>query len=132
MLLKKHTSFIKIRYSETDQRQFVHHGNYAQYLELARIDWLSDLGISYQSMEDEGVILPVYNLSLTFKKPARFGDHIRVETSLQKIPTFRIIFDYEIYNQNDQLITLASSELIFLNKTTLKPIRCPQYILEKL
>ena len=44
----------RIRYSETDQMGVVYHGNYAQYLELARVEWLRSLGISYKSMEEDG------------------------------------------------------------------------------
>ncbi len=110
----------------------VYHGNYAQYLELARIEWLSSLGISYKSMEEEGVMLPVYNLEITFKKSAVFDDVLRVETTLRKIPTARIVFDYKIYNQNNDLLTIASTELVFMNMKTNRPMRCPSYLLDKL
>ena len=45
------TSSLKVRYSETDQMGFVHHSNYLKYFELARLDWLSKLGISYKKIE---------------------------------------------------------------------------------
>ena len=130
--MKTHTSFVKVRYAETDQMGVVHHGNYAQYLELARIEWLDALGISYKWMEENGVMLPVYNLSMTFKNSARFDDEIKVTTSLRKIPTVRIVFDYELHNQKGDLLTVASTELIFINKTTNRPMKCPDYILERL
>lgn len=110
----------------------VYHGNYAQYLELARIEWLDTLGISYKKMEEEGVMLPVYNIELTYKKSAVFDDTIRVETTLRRIPTARIIFDYKIFNQEDELLTIASTELVFINMRTNRPMKCPSYILDKL
>ena len=110
----------------------VYHGNYAQYLELARIEWLDALGISYKNMEEEGVMLPVYNLEITFKKSAVFDDEIRVETTLRKIPTVRIIFDYKIFNKQEELLTIASTELVFIDMKTNRPMRCPSYILDKL
>ena len=110
----------------------VYHGNYAQYLELARIEWLDALGISYKNMEEEGVMLPVYNLEITFKKSAVFDDEIRVETTLRKIPTARIIFDYKIFNKKEELLTIASTELVFIDMKTNRPMRCPSYILDKL
>lgn len=130
--MKSHTTFVKVRYGETDQMGVVYHGNYAQYLELARIDWLDALGISYKSMEESGVMLPVYNLSITYKKSAVFDDQIRIETSLRFIPSVRIVFDYKLYNQNDDLLTVASTELIFMNKEKARPMKCPDYILDKL
>jgi len=131
-LVNTHNTFVKVRYAETDQMGFVHHGNYAQYLEIARLEWLSNLGISYKSMEDQGVMLPVYNLQTTFKKSARFDDVLRIETTLKNIPTVRIHFDYKIYNQDEELLTIASTELIFINMKSNRPMRCPEYILEKL
>ncbi len=131
-MVNTHNTFVKVRYAETDQMGFVHHGNYAQYLEIARLEWLSNLGISYKSMEDQGVMLPVYNLQTTFKKSARFDDVLRIETTLKNIPTVRIHFDYKIYNQDEELLTIASTELIFINMKSNRPMRCPEYILEKL
>ena len=130
--MKTSNSFVKVRYAETDQMGVVYHGNYAQYLELARIEWLDALGISYKNMEEEGVMLPVYNLEITFKKSAVFDDEIRVETTLRKIPTVRIIFDYKIFNKQEELLTIASTELVFIDMKTNRPMRCPSYILDKL
>lgn len=130
--MKTHNSFVKVRYGETDQMGVVYHGNYAQYLELARIEWLGSLGISYKEMEEKGVMLPVYNLEMSFKKSAVFDDTLRVETSLREIPTARIIFDYKIYNQDENLLTIASTELVFIDMNSNRPMRCPNYILDKL
>ncbi len=131
MLINSETK-LTVRYSETDQMGIVHHGNYAQYLELARIDWLSRLGISYKSMEENGIMLPVFTLDLKFKKSAFFDDQLTVKTFLRKIPTVRIVFDYEIFNQHQELLTTASSTLVFVDSKTRKPIQCPPDLLEKI
>ena len=107
----------------------VYHGNYAQYLEIARIDWLQALGISYNSMEKEGVMLPVYELNLRFKKSAKFDDVLKIETTLLKKPGVKIDFNYRIFNQEEELLTQASTTLIFMDIERQKPIRCPDYIL---
>ena len=125
------TSF-RIRYGETDQMGVVYHGNYAQFFEIGRIDWLRSYGISYKNMEENNVMLPVVNLQCKFIKPAEFDDEITVKTSLKKIPTVKIEFDYEIYNQKNELLTTGSTMLAFINMKTNKPMRCPDYILEKL
>ena len=130
--MKSHTSYVKVRYAETDQMGVVYHGNYAQYLEIARIEWLAALGISYKKMEEEGVMLPVYELNLRFKKSAKFDDVLRIETKLSKIPGVRIEFTYEIYNQHEELLTEASTTLIFMSIEQNRPIKCPQYILDLL
>ncbi|TPN82092.1 acyl-CoA thioesterase [Aquimarina algicola] len=131
MLISSNTS-VKVRYSETDQMGVVHHGNYVQYLELARIDWLSKLGISYKTMEENGIMLPVYTMDFKFKKSAFFDDDLTVKTYLRKIPTARIVFDYEIYNRHQELLTIASTSLVFVDSETKKPVSCPNYLLEKI
>ena len=123
---------IRIRYGETDQMGVVHHGNYAQYLEMGRIEWLRKLGISYKKMEEDGIMLPVLSLILNFKQSAYYDDLINVKTQLKKLPSARIEFDYEITNEKGEILTLANTVLVFMNMSTNKPIRCPKYLLDKL
>ncbi|MEG9326369.1 acyl-CoA thioester hydrolase [Salinimicrobium catena] len=130
--MKSHNSYVKVRYAETDQMGVVYHGNYAQYLEIARIDWLDAIGISYKKMEEEGVMLPVYELKTRFKRSAKFDDLLKIETTLLKKPGVRIEFSYKIFNENKELLTEAETTLIFMDMKKNKPIKCPQYILEKL
>ena len=130
--MKSHSTYVKVRYAETDQMGVVYHGNYAQYLEIARIEWLSSLEISYNKMEEEGVMLPVYELKLRFKKSARFDDELRIETTLLEKPGVRIAFSYKIFNQADELLTEAKTILVFMDMEKNKPMRCPDYMLRKL
>ncbi|PTX43770.1 acyl-CoA thioester hydrolase [Christiangramia gaetbulicola] len=130
--MKSHKTLVKVRYAETDQMGVVHHGNYPQYLEIARLEWLSTLGISYKSMEEEGIMLPVYELNLKYIKPVTFDENITIETRLQKMPNVKIIFDYSVFNEQGELVTSATSTLVFMDSKTRRPVRCPQYILDKL
>jgi acyl-CoA thioester hydrolase len=122
----------RVRYAETDQMGFVYYGNYAQYLEMGRVAWLRSLGISYKTMEERGVMLPVISMQLDFKKPALYDDLITVETKLKKTPTVRIEFDYKIYNEQEELLVTANTVLAFIDMKTNRPARCPKYILEVL
>ena len=132
MTLKSDEIEIRVRYGETDQMGFVYHGNYAQYLEMGRIELLRKLGVSYKKMEEDGVMLPVLSLNINFKKSAYYDDVIKVKTQLNKTPTVRIEFDYEITNQKNEILTLAKAELVFVNMKTGRPIKCPEYLLDKL
>ena len=122
---KKVSTKIKVRYGETDQMGVVYHGNYAQYLEIARIDWLNSVGVSYRKMEENGVMLPVLSLNSKFIKSALFDDVLTVTASLKKMPTVKIEFDYEIHNQKGDLLTQANTVLVFVSKETKRPIKCP-------
>ena len=130
--LKKSITQIRVRYAETDQMGVVYHGNYALYLEQGRTDWLRNMGFSYKWMEDNGIHLPVAKLTVNYKASAKYDDELTVVTVLRKNPTFRIEFDYEIYNQNDQLLVTAETTLVFINSRTKKLMKAPQYLLDKI
>ena len=130
--LLQHSSSFRVRYAETDQMGVVYHGNYAQYFELGRTEWLRSLGITYKSMEENGVMLPVISLTTQFKKSALYDDVLTITTSLKKKPVVKIEFEYEIVNQKNELVTTGNAVLAFMNMKTGKPIACPDYLLEKL
>jgi acyl-CoA thioester hydrolase len=123
---------IRVRYGETDQMGVVYHGNYALYLEMGRIEWLRKLGISYKSMEENGIMLPVVSLNINYKKSAGYDDVINVKTQLRNVPTAKIEFDYEITNNQGEILTTASTTLVFIDKTTNRPTKPPKYILDAL
>ncbi|MGB1185398.1 MAG: acyl-CoA thioesterase [Flavobacteriaceae bacterium] len=50
MCKKKFVCQLTTRYAETDQMGVIHHGTYATYFELARIEWLRSLGLSYAKL----------------------------------------------------------------------------------
>ena len=130
-MIENNTTF-KIRYSETDQMGYAHHGNYAQYFEIGRLELLHELGISYKKMEDEGLILPVYSINTRFIQPARFDDTVRLRTLLKEIPGARITFEYEIYNSENKKISTGETVLVFVNTKKNRPIKIPKDLLLKI
>ena len=80
------TGKITVRYSETDQMQFVHHSNYLKYFELARLEWLTSMGVSYAEMEQQGILMPVVSGSLAYKAPLYYGDEFEVIVKLKNLP----------------------------------------------
>ena len=123
---------IRVRYNETDQMSYVHHGNYASYFEMGRLEWLRNRGISYKEMEENGVMLPVYSLATRFVSPAKYDDLLTITTRLKETPTVRISFEYDIHNQNGKLIAQGDTTLIFVNMKSGRPMKVPQYILDLL
>lgn len=129
---KNFTHQVRTRYAETDQMGVIYYGNYPQYLEIARVEWLRNLGISYKEMEAQGVMLPVVSLSVNYKKPAFYDELLSVKISLTELPTTKISFDYEIFNEKQELLATANTVLVFVNKETFRPIKCPDFVLDKL
>ena len=122
----------RVRYGETDQMSFVYHGNYAQYFEMGRVEWLRELGISYKKMEESGIMLPVINLNINYFKSAKYDDLLTLKTTLVKMPLVKIQFEFEIHNENNELLTTANVTLGFINSITKKPTKAPEYLLKKL
>lgn len=127
-----HQIEIRVRYSETDQMRVVYHGNYAQYFEVGRVEWLRNKGVSYKWMEENGIMLPVVSLTMNYKKPARYDELLTLKTILKKQASVKIEFDYELYNENEELLTTGNSVLVFVDMKTGRPIAPPLYILELL
>ena len=121
------TKPILIRYYETDQMGFVHHSNYLRYFELARIEWISSLGFSYQKMEERGYLMPVINANIDFKRPLTFGNSFRVKIQSKEIPKVKFELIYEIVLDKDIIIARGSTILAFLSSHNLKPVRCPKF-----
>ena len=130
--MRYHEFFVRVRYAETDQMGVVYHGNYAQYFEMGRVEWLRNIGFSYKIMEQQGIMLPVVSLSMNYKKPARYDDLLRVRTILKSQSSVKIEFDYEIFNEQDELLTIANSVLVFVDMKTTRPTAPPKFILDKI
>jgi len=123
---------LRVRYSETDQMSYVYYGNYAQYFEVARVEALRSLGISYREMEEDGVLLPVSEYKIKFIKPGFYDELLTIKTSIIKLPSVRIIFQYETFNEKNELLNTAETILVFVNRETMKPCVAPIHVLEKL
>lgn len=123
---------IRVRYGETDQMGVVYHANYAVYFEVGRTEWLRQFGLSYSSMEAEGIMLPVISLSINYKNSARYDDMLKVKTKLKKMPMATIEFEYELRNDSNDLLATGNTVLAFIDKKRNRPTRCPKYLLDKL
>lgn len=130
--MQKSSIDIRVRYGETDQMGIVYYGNYPSYFEVARTEWLRNLGVTYKGMEKNGIKLPVISLNIQYIKPAEYDDVLTVHVTLKKRPLVKIEFDYEIINQNKEKISTGNTVLAFIDSKTNRPIKCPDYILEKL
>ena len=123
---------IRVRYAETDQMGYCYYGNYAMYYEVARVETLREIGFNYKSLEEDGVLLPVIEFNIKYLKPAFYDDQLKIICKIPIIPTVRIKFEYETYNEKKEMINFGSTTLVFLNKISKKPVNCPKPLLDKL
>ena len=98
---------IRVRYAETDQMGYMYYGNYAQFYEVGRVELLRSLGMTYESMEASGIMMPVLELKCKYIKPALYDQEITVKVIIEKMPGIRIHFNYELYNEQEELLAVA-------------------------
>ncbi len=121
-----HETKFRVRYAETDQMGYVYYGNYATYFEVGRVEMLRSMGITYRKLEEDGVMLPVLDLSIRYLKPALYDDELKLITRLNEMPGVRIHFTYTLYNGAGVQLCEAATTLVFINKANGRPCACPE------
>lgn len=118
---------IRVRYAETDQMGYVYYGNYSTYFEVARVELFRTYGVSYKEMEEQGVMMPVLEQKIKYIRPAKYDDLLTIKTYLKEKPGVRIRFEYEVYNEENTLLTKAETALVFVDMKTGRPTNAPAY-----
>lgn len=122
------TTSIRVRYADTDQMGYVYYGNYARYFEIGRVEALRSIGISYKDLEASGVMMPVLENYSKYIKPALYDDLIQLRVMIKEKPGVRIRFDYEISNQQGELIHFGHTVLVFVSIETRKVVSFPETV----
>ena len=119
---------IRVRYAETDRMGYVYYGNYATYFEVARVEALRALGITYKSLEDNGILLPVRAFSIEYKRPAHYDDELEIQTTIELISPTTLEFNYTTL-RDEVVLNTARTTLVFVNAHTQRPMGCPPDLL---
>jgi acyl-CoA thioester hydrolase len=129
---KIHNYKFRVAYSDTDQMGVMHHSNYLRYFEMARYELLRDMGISYSEIENDGVIMPVIQANVDYKKPAVYDQKIRIETRIALNKGPRIVFAADMFDEAGEIICKSEITLAFVNKVNRKACFPPAIIKSKL
>lgn len=121
-------SQLRVRYGETDAMGFVYYGIYPLYYETGRTEMMRHLGFTYRKMEEMGIIMPVISMNCNYHKPARYDDLLTVRTIVRKMPETRILFDYEIYNESNELLNAGQTTLVFVDRDRGRPVKIPEFL----
>ncbi len=121
---------VRVRYSEVDRMGFAYYGHYATWFEVGRVEALRKIGVSYKELEDRGVVLPVKHYEVDFIKPVFYDDLITIRTIVPKIPDVRFEFEYEILNDQKELLCTAKTTLFFYSKADGRPCRPPGWLID--
>ena len=118
-MLKEHEIEIRVRYKETDAQGRVHHGNYFTYFEMGRVEQLRAAGYDYRKLEEQGVLMVVYDISCRYHAGACYDDLLKLKTTTTRITATRIFHDYLITRDLVTHGKEVGEEVIVKGKSTL-------------
>lgn len=121
----------KVQYYETDQMKVVHHSNYIRWFEEARIDYMEQLGMPYEDMEDKGIISPVISAEADYLRMVRFGDTVTIKASMKEYNGIKLTIGYEVTDDTTGMVHCkGTTRHCFLNEQG-RPVslkrECPEY-----
>lgn len=119
---------IRVRYGETDRMGYAYYGIYAQYYEVGRVEAMRKFGFSYREVEERGILMPVVDFSISYRKPAYYDEEITVVTSILTRPgPVRLEFHYQCRNEAGDLLNTGTVTLACIDKNTGKMCRLPDW-----
>jgi acyl-CoA thioester hydrolase len=120
---------IEVRYAETDQMGVVHHANYVVWFELARTRLCAESGFHYADIEKMGYLLMVTAVQASYRRPARYGDTVKVACWNDRLGSRGLHFAYEV-RKGDEVLVTGATEHIWVEMATGKPCRMPEPLRE--
>ncbi|MGZ0085569.1 acyl-CoA thioesterase [Caldibacillus thermoamylovorans] len=118
---------IEVRYAETDQMGVVYHANYLVWMEVGRTELIKQLGFHYAEMEKEGIISPVIDLQVSYKKPLHYGETATVRTWIDAYDGIRVTYGYEILAPDGEVAVTGKSQHVCVKRETFRPIVIRKY-----
>lgn len=103
-------TIVRVTYSDTDQMGMVYYANYLIWFEIGRTEFLRQYGLTYKSLEAQGVYLPVTRCVCEYKSPAKYDDLIRIVTTIVQMTRVSVTFSYKLVRE-------GSGEVIALGET---------------
>lgn len=125
-----HSHQLRVRYGETDRMGYCYYGNYAEFLEVGRVEAIRSKGITYKKLEDDGIMLPVSEFQIKYLAPAKYDDLLNIVTCISHLKGSRLYFTYEIFNQENKKLVEAATTLVFVKADTMNPTMAPELFLK--
>jgi len=110
-------------YYETDRMGIVHHSNYIRWMEEARLDFMQQAGLSYEDMEENGIIMPVIEVSCKYIFSVRYNQTVNIYSKPVFFNGIKAVYRYEIYiEDNNMLAASGESSHCFLDDAKRTPV----------
>ena len=122
---------IKVYYEDTDAGGVVYYANYLKFLERARSEVLSEVGLSNLKIKkDYGALIIVKSCNIDFNKSALLEDKLNINSVVTSFSKTSFTMSQSIYRNKD-IIVKSEVHLVFVNEKS-KPIKIPEKILKTL
>lgn len=119
----------RVQYADVDRMDFVYYGRYAEYLEAARVELIRELGLSYREIEDQGVLMPVLEYHIRYRKPAKYDDLLKIHSEIRELPETRMTVESVIFDSSGNVVAEAKVVLVFLDVAKNRPRAVPDFFL---
>ena len=128
-----HKSFshnVKVYYEDTDAGGIVYYANFLKYLERARTEALSNIGLSNTKIKNDfGTLIIVKSCNIEYKKSAHLEDNLQIKSYINSISKTSLIMNQSIFKDKDPIIE-AQIHIVFINEKS-KPVKIPEKILKE-
>ena len=124
---------VRVYYEDTDAGGFVYYANYLKFLERARTEFLRSLGHEQDHLANvHNIRFIVCKVTIEYIKPAYFNELLSVSAKIAGIRKASLLFQQVIHNQKHEQICQAEIKIACIDKSTLKPVTIPQFIISEL
>jgi len=127
---REHTITITIPFADVDMVGIVYTPRFADYVLRGWEEYFRFLGIPWESFAGGDTIkgMPVVNLSIRFKSPARCGDVLTLTTKVSKLTRRRVYFRFELSNPEEKRMVILASMVIAAVDAEYKPTAIPDFV----
>jgi len=120
---------VKVYYEDTDAGGVVYYANYLKYLERARTEALSTIGLSNLQIKDKfGSQIIVKSCNIEYKKSAKLEDELKIRSFIKSV-TKTSFYMNQIITNGETIIVEAQVHLVFVNEKG-KPVKVPDIIFD--
>lgn len=116
------------RYCETDKAGVVHHSVFGIWFELGRTELLRVNGLAYKDLESAGVNFVVAELSIKYRRPARYDEKLLLETTCSKVTASRIEHRYKLFRISDNAVLAQGSSVLACINSNGKIRQIPEFM----
>lgn len=106
---------IRIRFNEVDSLGIVWHGHYITYFEDGREAFGRKHGLAYLDVFDNNYTTPIVKTTLEHKLSLRYGEVVRIETTIVDTPAAKMIFRFTLFNDKNEIVCTGETVQVFLD-----------------